>query len=221
MHASHKRTWSPRVARAAILALVASGALAAVAVAATFNGTGGDNVLVGSPSADVMNGKGGNDLIYGNLGDDYIDGGTGSDANLPDFIGLEGGSGDDRVSGGSGNDIIDGDYLNCLVPACDEDADVEVPNNQQGDDSLDGGPGDDGIYGQRGNDTLIGGPGIDLLFGDQDNDRIYARDGQVDYIYCGPGNDLVQYDKNLDVFFNSNEVEKPFEQSDCEGQLTF
>lgn len=205
-----KHRWSPRVARTTLVALVASGALSAVALAATFNGNGGDNFLVGTPNADVMNGLGGSDVIHGNLGNDYIDGGTGNDfdeygcggseveatiAPLPCYVGLEGGSGNDRVSGGSGHDWIDGDGLNYFVCSsaglaaaeldCGENA---VPDSEAGADNLDGGNGDDHISGNPGNDTLIGGAGEDDLWGDNDPELTLASPGEGnDRIYARDG----------------------------------
>ena len=238
-----KHRWSSRLARTTLLAFAGLGVIAAVAVAATINGGGGDDILVGTPSADVINGKGGMDVVYGNPGNDYIDGGTGSDYHGFDcpsayddhppfglqgcYEGLEGGSGSDQISGGSGNDWIEGDGVDCPLeqvgdnyegPACY--GAVEVSNNAAGNDSLNGGIGDDYIDGNQKDDTLIGGAGSDELEGGSGNDRIYARDGEVDYIYCGSGSDLVQYDKTLDVFHDNNGEPKPFANSDCEAPLT-
>ena len=229
-----KHRWSSRLARTTLLAFAGLGVIAAVAVAATINGGGGDDILVGTPSADVINGKGGNDIIYGNLGDDYIDGAAGNDGQSFSFnacaalcyyyAGLEGGSGSDRISGGSGNDLIHGDGVDCLENLEEGGPEycynTEVSNNAAGNDNIDGGIGNDDIYGNQKDDTLIGGAGSDDLDGGSGNDRIYARDGQVDYIYCGSGSDLVQYDKTLDVFHNNDGDPKPFANSDCEAPLT-
>jgi Ca2+-binding RTX toxin-like protein len=69
---------------------------------------------------------------------------------------LYGGPGDDALIGGSGQDI------------------------------LDGGPGDDTLVGGANNDTLTGGRGHDHVDGGGGGDTIYARDGERDWITCGP-----------------------------------
>ena len=222
-NASHRRTSSGRPA-----ALRPKGerfeqsTRQAPLVAATINGNGGDDVLVGTPAVDVINGLGGDDQIYGNLGGDFIAGGLGGDGYV------HGGSGSDKVDGNDGDDVLFGDGLNCLPGETEGDVEaavplscetVLVPNNQKGNDNLNGGPGNDFLRGDRGNDSLIGGPGEDTIYGDGDfafesfaaasatppqggNDRIFARDGEVDYIYCGGGSDGVQWDKGLDVFID-------------------
>ena len=54
-----------------------------------------------------------------------------------------------------------------------------------GDDALSGGGGDDELYGGEGHDALLGGAGDDF---------IEARDGERDYVWCGPGDDVVSAD---------------------------
>ena len=54
-----------------------------------------------------------------------------------------------------------------------------------GDDLLSGGAGDDGLYGGPGNDVLLAGRGEDL---------VVARDGDQDYVGCGPGRDTAIVD---------------------------
>ncbi|PLS87220.1 MAG: hypothetical protein CYG60_03070 [Actinobacteria bacterium] len=98
-----------------LVASVASAVLIAggVALAATLQGTGGDDVLVGTTSGDVMIPYGGNDTVYGgegnddvrhSFGDDAIKGGPGNDT-------LRGGRGSDAIYGGPGKDLIDCAYL--------------------------------------------------------------------------------------------------------------
>jgi len=72
MSRSLKDRWSSRLARASLFALVALGALAAVALAATINDT-----LIGTSAADTINGLGGNDQIFSNQGKDIDSGGSG------------------------------------------------------------------------------------------------------------------------------------------------
>jgi len=78
-------------------------------------GTGGDDVIIGSAGPDVINGGSGNDTICGEGGDDVINGGSGGDLLVdPTGFGqtLSAGSGDDVILGngvllgGSGNDRV-------------------------------------------------------------------------------------------------------------------
>ena len=84
---------------------------------------------------------------------------------------LDASDGADTLDGGAGNDVVDGGF---------------------GDDHISGGPGTDTIHG----DTPEGECGVvycKLPFG---NDTIDARDGQVDSIDCGVGQDTVVADPN-------------------------
>jgi hypothetical protein len=107
--------------------------------------------------------------------------------------------GDSTVTGGAGNDKLKGhDHV----------------------ETIDGGPGDDRVEGGYNNDVLTGGPGKDTIFGDSTtdtcnflsckipfgNDVIYARDGEVDTIDCGPGEDRATVDA-IDVVANCEQVD--------------
>ncbi|MCA9539884.1 MAG: hypothetical protein KC620_13395 [Myxococcales bacterium] len=67
----------------------------------------------------------------------------------------------------------------------------------EGADELQGGDGDDWIYGYGGNDTIWGGDGPDKLRGGEGDDKIYGNDGDdklegqdgADRLEGGPGND--------------------------------
>jgi Ca2+-binding RTX toxin-like protein len=91
------------------------------------------------------------------------------------------------MSGGGGNDILEAGG---------------------GPDTVDGGAGDDMLDAGYGDDTITGGPGRDRIFADlaggdcgplwctdpYGNDTVYARDGEVDQIDCGAGEDIVHAD---------------------------
>ena len=66
-------------------------------------------------------------------------------------------------------------------------------------DKMRGGNGPDLINGQGGNDIIYGGPGSDTLKTGRGSDRIEAKDGNKDFITCKGSNDLVIYDRGLDV----------------------
>lgn len=112
-------------------------------------------------------------------GTPYADVITGS-AAADSLIGL---AGDDRLNGDGGPDDL---------------------NGGDGDDTLSGGADKDWLKGDSGNDTLHGGAGTDQLFGERQictspgctpgNDVLYARDGEVDAVVCGGGQDTTQVD---------------------------
>jgi len=64
--------------------------------------------------------------------------------------------------------------------------------------TIDGGAGDDTLYGSIGDDTLIGGAGDDTLYGGDGNDTLIGGEG-ADTIHAGEGDDLVQYTSGADV----------------------
>lgn len=72
-----------------------------VAVPVTFQGAGGDDVLVGGAGADRLVGGPGNDVLAGNAGADALHGGPGNDT-------LMGGPGNDSLIGGPGKDTLGG-----------------------------------------------------------------------------------------------------------------
>jgi len=56
-----------------------------------------------------------------------------------------------------------------------------------GNDRLDGGNGNDGVYGMGGNDRLMGGPGNDYLAGDVGTDVISGGRGRDTFAYSAFG----------------------------------
>lgn len=109
--------------------------------------------------------------------------------------------------------------------------DTRVLNGLAGDDKIeggygmekiDGGAGADQINGGYGHDTIVGGPGPDVINGDGGsycswygscnvpfgNDTIDSRDGEVDQVECGVGEDNVTADANDVVAASCEKVDK-------------
>ena len=65
-------------------------------------------------------------------------------------------------------------------------------------DKLEGGLGNDILYGGDGDDTLdqFSSEGEDVIYGGDGNDGLAAKDGQRDKLYCGKGKDGYFADKN-------------------------
>lgn len=105
------------------------------------NGGSDDDILCGNDSVDSLTGESGDDFIYGNAGDDTVFGATGYDT-------IWGGAGNDTLHGDSDTDYITGgtgaDYI-----TGDDGQDFLCGDREPTDlmDTLDGGAGDDRIWG--------------------------------------------------------------------------
>ena len=130
-------------------------------------GTAGDDVIWGTPEADVINTLGGADTICSLQGDDVIDAGDGADKV---FAGV----GDDTINGGAGNDFLVGGPGNDTING---EAGSDRLFGAGGDDIMDGGRLDDRLAGGSGNDTLRGGTHDDELLGQVGGDALFGDGG--------------------------------------------
>lgn len=115
--------------------------------------------ITGTNAANTIRGTAAANLINALGGNDTVTALGGNDC-------VHAGSGNDTVNGNAGNDELNGDT---------------------GTDELIGAAGADVLRGGDDNDTLRGGAGADTMIGGNGVDRIYAVDGTVDTIDCGPG----------------------------------
>jgi trimeric autotransporter adhesin len=160
-------------------------------------GTGADTVLGGAGN-DRIDGQDGRDLLFGNDGDDLIRGdGNGT---LPEGYFDEDGwhNANEDLDGGSrfrwwtaaerhGDDVIDGGAGNDRL------------FGQGADDQLNGGEGNDWIAGDDTNPAMtpVDVHGSDLINGDSGNDTILGG-GASDYLFGGDGSDVMHGD-DVDV----------------------
>ncbi len=157
---------------------------------------GGDDVLIGGVGRDILIGQFGDDTLYGGADDDILAGWEGNDE-------LVGGAGDDLMAGDFGryeqtNQRWPADTL--LVPAgvIGTSAAWGSAPELVGHDLLDGGAGNDVLYGEGGDDSLVGGDGNDTLYGDapylpenlHGKDLLDGGDGD-DILYAGAGDDTL------------------------------
>lgn len=121
-------------------------------------GTAGDDVLAGTPLADVLLGEGGNDTLVAVpsfLGGDTLDGGPGNDL-------LVGSGATDTLEGGPGNDILRGGA---------------------GADLLVGGSGRDVIQGQGGRDLIEARDGVrDIVSCGTNTRKSTGLEGDIAYV---------------------------------------
>jgi Ca2+-binding RTX toxin-like protein len=131
-----------------------------------------DNYLVGSSGADLIDGLAGDDTLDGGNGLDTLIGGLGNDH-------LNGGAGNDSLTGGDGQDILNGDLGNDSLFG---GAGNDVLQDVDGANLLDGGDGDDFLGGGAAN-TLDGGAGNDTLYGD--GGTWSGGTGNDNYVFVG------------------------------------
>lgn len=162
----------------------------------SLSGGGGRDVLDGGPGADVLTGAVGDDSLLGGEESDQLDGGEGADV-------LDGGPGSDVLVGGADADTID--YTSRLsavtvIIAAQPSAGngevgegdvlgdvIEQVRGGAGNDTLratvaspvvlDGGLGDDQLFGGDGGDVLLGGEGDDTIDGGLGADSLAGGEG--------------------------------------------
>ncbi len=149
-------------------------ALVGTASADTINGLGGDDVLSGGAGNDLLNGGAGNDVLIGEGGNDTMVGGADNDiyilSDLGDAIVEAPGGGVDAVFV-SANDVVlpsnlEVAYLFGTASRITGSAgDEQIVANPQLASRLDGGGGNDVLWGMGLADTLIGGAGDDIIQG--------------------------------------------------------
>jgi Ca2+-binding RTX toxin-like protein len=127
--------------------------------------TNGNDVLNGTPLADVICGLLGNDTINGLGGNDTLFGDACNKTARAHAAAVVK-DGNDRLSGGDGDDTLYG---------------------AGGKDVLNGGTGRDRLFGGGGNDALTGAAGVNAYSGGAGNDTISARNRKPDSVDCGPG----------------------------------
>jgi Ca2+-binding RTX toxin-like protein len=206
------------------------GANWATPIAATFNGTPGDDIANGS---SPLLGFGGNDTLNGNAGNDILNGNGGNDT-------LNGGAGNDTLNGGAGIDIASfaGALSNFSFETGTTNTNITIIDNAgtEGIDTLIGGTvetlrfnnvnytvvngsqaanvnlngsaaNSQAVFGFDGNDTLNGGAGNDIVHGGAGNDAITYDVGAL----ANGGRDIVIGGAGTDTFVvNGNATAETF-----------
>lgn len=154
---------------------------------------GGDDVIFTGDDSDTIYSGDDNDYVDGGIDDDFIHGGLGRDTLIGDH-------GSDTIMGDDGADLIFASSSTLLYPDAVDAVDPFTDNDM---DVVDGGTGDDTIYGGDDDDSLHGGTGVDYIYGEIDEDTISGgRHG--DYLYGGDGDDLI-FGYNHDDTLNGGE----------------
>ncbi|MEU4419118.1 calcium-binding protein [Actinoplanes sp. NPDC024001] len=149
-------------------------------------GRGGRDELHGDDGSDRLSGGDGDDWISASDGNDLILGDAGNDS-------LHGGIGDDRMYGGAGQDSFsmdpaaygsDNDYV--AGGSGDRDAVSYILYTKGIRADADGAKGDDGAKGEK--DTIA--TDVEEIQGGEGNDRLYGT-GRADYLYGWAGDDVI------------------------------
>lgn len=177
------------------------------------DGGDGDDMIYGSPGEDVIRGGQGRDDLYGEAGDDRFE----LTAGDTDFNRYSGADGYDRLVGRSGDDIFrlrtfSGEFTveeidglagdNSILGSRYNDV-LDFRNTSlRNIDFIDGGDGDDVIYGSAGLDVIRDGKGRDDLYGDGGDDRFELTAGDTDFnrYSGGEGYDRLVGTSRNDVF---------------------
>ena len=151
---------------------------------------------------------------------------------------LKGESGSDTIYGKDGNDIIIGDSTTLTIQELEnlKNSNQEInivyfESENDGNDYLDGGEGEDLLIGGGGNDILVGGKDKDTLYGGSGNDLLiagettktieelqnvlngnstissfeYESDTKRNTLYGGIGNDILIGDKGKDTLYGGHD----------------
>jgi Ca2+-binding RTX toxin-like protein len=155
-------------------------------------GTAGDDVIAADDPLLI----GGAVEIQGLDGDDIICGTDYGDV-------IAGNGGEDRIFGLTGGDCLFGEdgFGAPGYPASECDTNALVTRGD--DDYIEGGPGNDRIWGQLGIDTLKGGTDNDDIFGGDRGDHLYGGPGR-DFLDGNSGDDNLHGDHDSDDLFGGS-----------------
>jgi hypothetical protein len=178
-----------------------------------FEGIPGEGLFGGNPPSqgtDTYIGGGGSDaVVYTGRAENLSlsldgvanDGAPGEHDDIgPDVTTVLGGRGDDVITGNDYANALSGDSGNDVITGGGGD---DRLFGGPGSDRLDAGAGQDFLEGDDGDDVLIGGPDVDTFYGEDPTcasnsctgrDQIFARDGNAEFVACGPGIDAAQVD---------------------------
>lgn len=184
-------------------------------------GTPNADILIGANGDDIISGLGLNDIVLGGDGDDLISGGSGNDFLLgatgkdiifgdnsasgnPDLIA----SGNDTIFGGDGNDKLYGQGLQDEIYGDFGDDYIEGGADN---DKINGGDGNDVLYGDdiennsgvSGDDTVSGNNGNDIIYGGRGNDSLQGDDGN-DLLVAGQGYDSLNGGIGNDILIGTD-----------------
>jgi Ca2+-binding RTX toxin-like protein len=148
----------------------------------TIRGGGGNDVLFGDDGNDALFGDAGNDTLEGGYGNDTLIGGAGADtliggrgADTASYANATSGVILDLVTGGRANDAAGDSYSGIENVVGTAFADTIAGNGA--DNVIDGGGGNDHLFGMDGHDVISGGAGNDEIVGGSGHDTLRGGAG--------------------------------------------
>jgi Ca2+-binding RTX toxin-like protein len=153
-------------------------------------GSAGNDTITGDGQSNILNGWHGDDLLIGGGGSDILIGGAGTDTvdysnhylDIEYFLDASGnGWASDTLYGGTMTDSLVGVEIVLMRTYDDYIVGDANPN------LLDGGQGDDTILGLGGDDTLVGGEGNDSLVGGDGQDMAVYAGNSAGYVFGTDG----------------------------------
>ena len=150
--------------------------------------------------------------IKGGTGDDVLRGAQGDDI-------IDGGAGNDRIEGMDGNDILYSDQFGPIdgpsnvVDYIDGGSGNDLIFGAAGRDVVRGQGGRDIIHGRGGRDNLFGGAGNDDIFGGSEDDYLIGG-GDDDFIDGEAGNDLIVGEGGADRLYGNRFGSSDFNEND-------
>lgn len=147
-------------------------------------GNGGETIDVAQKAVNNALGGSGNDTLIGDAGNNWLAGGLGADS-------FSAGAGDDVLLIDANDTGIDGGDGNDLAQVVG-DAGITLNLAQSHIEGVQGGRGDDFIYGGGNSSVFVrGGDGDDVLIGGAANDVLNGENGS-DLVDGGAGNDILR-----------------------------
>lgn len=159
----------------------------------TFNGLGGDDLLIGGGGGDILLGGDGDDILRGGGGNDITDGGAGLDT--ADFSDIGASINASLVTNSASYLAPNGNTIVDTLISIENLSGTELDDRflgSTGDNVLSGNGGDDLLFGLGGDDELIGGAGNDVLIGGNGDDILRGGGGN-DVTNGGNGNDTADF----------------------------
>ncbi len=144
----------------------------------TINAGGGVDLIEVQGDASASN------AFFGTL---FLDGGSGDDYLRvdPSVLGVAATSSSYILRGGDG-----GDRIKLLKDKDDDAAAASAVSYSYSGVNIEGGAGDDVLFGHTGSENFLGGDGNDVIYAFAGDDTIDAGN-QDDYVTAGPGNDTI------------------------------
>jgi Ca2+-binding RTX toxin-like protein len=210
----------------------------------TLLGKGGRDLLFGGADNDTLTGGDADDQAFGQSGNDRMIWNPGDDTDLneggegTDTVEVNGGNGTEQFTATANGARVRFDRLNPAPFAIDIGTSENLSLNANGGEdsfsatgnlaalikiTVDGGAGNDTLFGSNGADVLLGGDGNDFVDGNQGNDTALLGAGDDRFQWDpGDGSDTVEGQDGTDAMrFNGSNASESFDASANGGRLRF